>query len=185
MAKAKAKAKAKPKGMMQIDIPEPAPLMTPGGHVIVPGSGEMFRPVEVDHVTLGEYLRRLRDLEDQIKVAKRAVMTEVLARMDHKASWTMQFGPGKMTAPSPTNEPDYVGDRLHANLEQLVADGVIGEEAALAACKEDLKWKPMKGGIKKLKALGDEKVEQALELASEPNEKPRTVRIELDPSQVR
>lgn len=175
------KKKAPPE--RHIDIPWGAPALTTlTGEVVVPVVGEVFKPVDVDHVTLGEALRFIRENEDQLKAAKKIIVGEVLARMDHKATWTLQFGPGKLTAPSPRRDPLYVGDRLHANLKQLVADDVIDEDALTAACKKEVEYKPMKGGIKKLKALGEERIDQALELAAEPDERPRSVRVELDPN---
>lgn len=162
----------------EIEIPAPAPLTTIKGEVVVPGTGQIIDPAGADHVVLGELLRRIRDHEDQLKAAKRLVNAEVIARMDADACWTMGFGAGKLSAPSP-RDVLYDGDRLKANLKPLVKTGKISKKAMEAAVRPETVQKPMKGGIKKLLALGDEDVTKAVEMSSEPDERPRTVRVEV------
>lgn len=160
-------------------LPAPA-LTTPTGQVIVPEGGEVVDPATASHVTLGDLMRNIRDRSDQLAAAKKLLVAEVLARMDRNAAWTMHAGKGvKLTAPSPRGEA-HKGDNLHANLKPLVDAGVITQEAMDAAVREETEWKPMKGGIKKLLAAGDERVKRAIELSAEPDERPRNVRIEVE-----
>lgn len=164
----------------ELECPPPMPLTTPDGDVLIPSSeGTIVKPSEASHQDLGELLRTIRDHEDQLKAAKKILNEEVLDRMDRNAEWTLRFGKGKLTAPSPRGD-GYKGEALRANLLPLVKEGVITEQALDAAVREDTDWKPMKGGIKKLLAAGDERVARAIELSAEPDERPRSVRVEVE-----
>jgi len=150
-------------------------LRDQGASVVVhPLTGELVS-LDSPNPDLAAWLDGVRDLESRFREAKRQVHDELLARMDGAASWTIDTGDYKLVGESPALT-EYDGDRLRHVLEQLVADGSIGEEAAKAALETVVTYKPRVRGIRALEKLGGV-VREAIAACSRPVERPRRVSV--------
>jgi hypothetical protein len=115
-------------------------------------------PCEITDLKTGEIvdianatMERVAELSDNMAAVRHeigevidAISTELLARLDKQASWTVRVGDPatvqwEITAPSPKAGTDvYPEDLLEEALTRLIAEGVIATEAATKACKRQL-----------------------------------------------
>src|SRR4051812_8842886 len=95
--------------------------------VLTPLTGEL---VLLDSPTdqLADWLHRIRTAEADIRDAKRAVTTELLARMDREARWTARVGGFEVKGDGP-GAVEYDAPRLRTELHLLVQAGEITEAA--------------------------------------------------------
>jgi hypothetical protein len=123
-------------------------------HVLNPSTGEIVTVRDATTDQLAEYLASVREFESLLREHKQAVTGEVLRRMDQEARWSVTVGDHKLSSRSPEPVIEYDGERLHAALQQLVAEDLIAPAAADAACERVVTYKPVKRGINALLKLG-------------------------------
>jgi hypothetical protein len=136
----------------------PGPLATRSGESIEllnPSTGEVI-PLDASTEQLAEWLDQTKEWEARLRDAKRLAQGELLRRLDANARWTDLVGEFEIRAPSPSPKVVYDNDELAKTLTDLVAEGLITEEAKDAALELATYWKPKIGGIKKLLKLGGE-----------------------------
>ncbi len=125
--------------------------------------------------SLGLALAQLRQLEDQVKVAKRAISDEVIRRMDIDALWTHHGDGVKLTSRSP-EQTAYDIERLVETLARLAGEKKITEDAAKRCI--NLKPEAKKAGINALLKSGGE-VKEAILACEVPVDRPRSVKVEV------
>lgn len=118
-----------------------------------PVQGELV-PIDAPSERLGRLLEDVRELESNLRVAKRHVSEELLRRMDARANWTLREGPFEISGQSPAPKVEYDAQRLLSVLRALADDGVIDPAAVEGAVKETVDYKPVVRGINALKKLG-------------------------------
>jgi hypothetical protein len=107
-------------------------------------TGEIVDIATAPTVAVAELATNMADVRAQISDVEKAISTELVARLDRSASWTVRVGDPavaqwEITAPSPTAATDvYPQDLLQAELAKLIAQGVITTDAASRACKRQL-----------------------------------------------
>lgn len=122
-------------------------------HVADPGTGEAICLETASLRELAVYLEDAREVEAQIRSAKRAVSIELHRRMDEQARWTLDADGYKLSGESPARV-DYKPAKLFETLQDLVADGTISPEAAGAACERVYTYKAIARGVQAIKKLG-------------------------------
>lgn len=104
------------------------------------------------------------------------VKAELLARMDHEATYSFTGRGFKVSGDGP-RQPNYDGETLYGALAPLVRAGELGKAAFDKAVEMTPTYKAKKNGINALKKLPNEAVQAALASAEIPNESPRQVRV--------
>lgn len=145
-------------------------------------TGEIVTLAEAGEDWLAEYLQWMRDLEGQVRDAKRVLSREVHRRMDLDASYTRDAGAYRLKGQGPP-PPDYDPERLREALDLLVEDGKISEAARDAACKLERKPKAIKKGINALLKQGGDIAELIAEAEVPKDPDKRTVKVEEAPGQ--
>ena len=123
--------------------------------IVHPLTGEAFALPDLTDALLARLLEDVKEYEWRLRNVKRAVSDEALRRMDRTASWTLHAGEGftlKGASPAPVEQFDVVA--LRTDLAQLVADGLISDEAMNNAVEEIVDYKARKRGIDALRKLG-------------------------------
>jgi len=118
----------------------------------------------------------IRDLEEDLRLAKQALDAEVLRRMDQAAKWSWSGDGWKLMAPSPAPATEYDAAQLRARLDELAAEGVLDASAVDAAVEKVTTLKVRAAGVKALAKLGGA-VAQAVADCSRQVEKPRRVTV--------
>ena len=103
---------------------------------------------------LASYIARVRDLEGELRAAKRAVTAELLERMDRQAQWTVVAGEWKVSGDSPAPRVTYDAEALAAELQMLVDADLLAPNAAAKAVERVVSWKVSQAGVNALVKLG-------------------------------
>ena len=107
-------------------------------------TGELVDIANASTERVAELATNMVDVRAQITEVEQAISTELVARLDQQAVWTILVGDPttaqwEITAPSPAAGTEtYPADRLIPELEDLIAQGVITTDAASRACKRHL-----------------------------------------------
>lgn len=117
-------------------------------------TGEVVPLTAATTAHIAEIRDYVRDLESQLREAKHLLDAEVVKRMDLACSWTLRDGPWVLTAPATDTVEVYDGHALRTDLEGLVGDGLIAQEAVDAAVEVLVEYKPRVAGIKALLKRG-------------------------------
>lgn len=147
-------------------------LERPGGTVVIPLTGEAVELASAGTDDLADAIDRIRDLESQLRSAKRQLADEAVARMDAACQWTLAGEDWKLSAPSP-GRVEWDAHRLAAVLARMVVDGQVPREAAEQAVVVEPKVKV--AGLNALLKRPDLKAE--LEACGQPSEAPRNVKL--------
>lgn len=147
-------------------------LERPGGTVVIPLTGEAIDLADANTDDLADAIDRIRDLESQLRAAKRQLADEAVARMDAACQWTLAGADWKLSAPSP-GRVEWDADRLARVLAQMVIDGRVPREAAELAVVAEPKVK--QAGLNALLKRPDLKEE--LEECGAPSDAPRNVKL--------
>ncbi len=158
-----------PAASTEVALREPRPL-------VHPTTGEVLDLANAATDALAAALTDCRALEDDLRVYKRNVSDEVLRRMDHARTYTAHLPGLKLTGDGPLS-PEYNGTVLWDALTALAREGALSNEAVLKAVKRETVYTPMKGGVKALLKVPDERVAAAVKAAEIPNHKQRAVRV--------
>ena len=147
-------------------------LERPGGTVVIPLTGEAIDLADANTDDLADAIDRIRDLESQLRSAKRQLAHEAVARMDAACQWTLAGADLKLSAPSP-GRVEWDADRLARVLAQMVVDGRVPREAAELAVVAEPKVKV--AGLNALLKRPD--LREELEECSHPSDAPRNVKL--------
>lgn len=140
--------------------------------VIIPLTGEAIDLAAAGTDDIADAIDRIRDLESQLRAAKRQLADEAIRRMDERVCWTLTGEDWKLSAPSP-GRIEWDAERLAAVLARLVVDGVVPREAAEQAIVVEPKIK--QAGLNKLLKRPDLKDE--LEACGHVSDAPRNVKV--------
>ncbi len=143
-------------------------------------SGEVISPRDLTNEQLAEALdtTKLFKMTD-LAPFERGLKDEALRRMDARAAsgeagaWTMRVEGYKLEGDSP-NQTDYDVDRLKAALEDLVAEGKLGQEAIDKVIVPS-GWKIAKRALSQLAKLPG--VKEVVDACEVPVTRPRNVRV--------
>lgn len=124
-----------------------------------PADGSELILADTDTATLAELRDLIRETEEDQRLAKQALDAELISRMDRAATWTLNEGGFKITAPSPAPQDDYDAQALRVDLEDARDRGLITDEAVDNAVQLIIDYKARAGGIKALLKLGGEVAE--------------------------
>lgn len=154
---------------------------------VVPYTGEVLVLADMTFAQLGAILDGARTWERaQLRDFKRSLEEEILRRMDANAAagvdgaWTVHQDGWKVSGSSPNQGVEYDVDTLRAALEQLVADGVIEQEAIDKVIVPD-GYKVAKRPLGQLLKLGGT-VRAAIEAVEQPANKTRRVSVSIEAS---
>jgi hypothetical protein len=150
-------------------------LVTRPIEVISPATGE-FISLDSPTEKLGECLADIRDYESLLREAKRALTTELLARFDRNAQWTVHAGGFKLSGQSPAPVEEWDGAELRTALLGLVDADLLSIEAVDAAVETVVTYKPRKAGINALKKLGG-RVGEVVESLRQESERERRITV--------
>lgn len=143
--------------------------------------GELVAIADLSDEQLAAAMGKAKRIGELLSAKKDDLAIEAIARMDRKARWTLELAGVRLEGGSPKTGIDYSASGLKAELDRLVEDGTISEEARDAAVelvepKPELKVR--KKGLEALAKLGNERIDQAVKAAETP--KKRTVKIKLE-----
>jgi hypothetical protein len=141
-----------------------------------PATGEELELASAPTDQLAEMRAYIRDLEEDLKLAKQALDGEVIRRMDLECRWSWSGNGYTLKAPSPAPGIEFDAAQLRGRLEELVAEGLLSMAAVDAAVEVVTEFKPKVAGINALKKLGGAVAEAIAECATEV-EKPRRVSL--------
>ena len=144
--------------------------------ITLAATGEIIDPSALATDELAGRLDEVRELRRALGEAERALQDEALARMDRRGAWTAEVGDWRLEASSPEAAVDYDPDKLKEALGQLVADGLVDQDAAGEVFRASTVERVMRGQIGRLSKLGGE-VAERLAAARLPASKPRRVRL--------
>lgn len=147
-------------------------LDRPGGMVVIPLTGEALDLAAAGTDDLADAIDTIRDLESQLRAAKRMLADEAIARMDRAVCWTLAGEDWKLSAPSP-GRVEWDAERVAATLARMVVDGRVPREAAEQAVVVEPKVK--QAGLQKLLKRPD--LRDELEACSHPSDAPRNVKL--------
>lgn len=153
-------------------------IVAPMRQVVNPVTGELI-DFDADNHELASKHSDIRMVEVMLREAREEIGREFIRRMDHDAKYTIHADGYKITAPSPAPGIEYDTDELAAVLVDLVSAGVVSEDAARRALKEEVRLIPQTAGIKALLKLGGE-VAEKIRTCGREVDKPRRVRITED-----
>lgn len=141
--------------------------------VIIPLTGEAIDLAAAGTDDLADAIDRIRDLESQLRAAKRQLADEAIRRMDNdELKWTITGQDWQLSAPSP-GRVEWDAEAVAAVLARLVIDGDLPREAAERAVVAVPKVKI--AGLSAL--LKKPEIVRALEGCSKPSEAPRNVSV--------
>lgn len=133
--------------------------------LVIPATGEL---ISLDAPTdiLAHVLEHIREIESDLRDAKRTLSAELHARMDVEAQWTVQAGKFKLTGQSPESGVSYDPYKLTEALAPFLASGAVTPQALNAAVERITTYKVRIAGVNALKRLGGE-VRKAIEAVAE------------------
>lgn len=141
--------------------------------VIIPLTGEAVDLAAATTDDLADAIDRVRDLESQLRAAKRMLADEAIARMDNdELKWTIAGRDWQISAPSP-GRVEWDAEAVAAVLARLVVNGDLPREAAERAVVAVPKVKV--AGLNAL--LKKPEIARELEGCAKPSEAPRNVSI--------
>lgn len=141
-----------------------------------PATGEELDLPTAPTDQLAEMRAYIRDLEEDLKLAKQALDAEVIDRMDREARWSWNGKGYRLSAPSPAPVTTYDAEELYERLSVLAAKGVISWEALGEAVARVWDYKPRVAGINRLRKLGGE-VAEAIDACATEVERVRRVTL--------
>jgi hypothetical protein len=141
-----------------------------------PATGEELQLATAPTDQLAEMRAYIRDLEEDLRLAKQALDGEVLKRMDQRAMWSWAGNGYTLKAPSPAPVVEFDAEQLRGRLEELVAEGLLSMAAVDAAVEVVTSFKARVAGINALRKLGGTVAEAVAECATEVD-KPRRVSL--------
>jgi len=119
-----------------------------------PATGEELDLATAALQQIAEVRCLIRDHEEDLRLAKRMLDAEILARMDRQAKWSWSADGFALSAPSPAPVTEYDAGRLRDRLDELAYNGVLERGAVDAAVELVVSYKPHPAGIKALAKLG-------------------------------
>ncbi len=125
---------------------------------------------------LAEMRAYIRDLEEDLKLAKQALDAEFTGRCDREARWSWAGNGYTLSVPSPAPAVEYDGEHLRTRLGALAAQGVITWAAVDEAVAEVVTYKPRVAGINRLRKLGGA-VAEAIDACATQVERARRVTL--------
>lgn len=141
--------------------------------VIIPLTGEAIDLAAAGTDDLADAIDHIRDLESQLRAAKRQLADEAIRRMDNdELKWTITGQDWQLSAPSP-GRVEWDAEAVAAVLARLVIDGDLPREAAERAVVAVPKVKI--AGLNAL--LKKPEIARELEGCSKPSEAPRNVSV--------
>lgn len=143
--------------------------------LIHPQTGEILDLAAAENAQIASWIESVKEWEVNARGAKQLASEEIHRRMDRAACWTLRDGDYEIKGQSP-DRTEYLIDSLQVALRNLIAEGLITEEAAQAAVKREVTYKPAKRGINALLKIGGE-VAEAIRACEVPDERPRRVSI--------
>ncbi|CAA9323630.1 MAG: hypothetical protein AVDCRST_MAG68-2108 [uncultured Gemmatimonadetes bacterium] len=114
-----------------------------------PATGEELVLADAPLETLAEVRELIRADEENQRLAKQALDAELHARMDRENTLTLHVDGFDITG-KPAEVAEWSVEELRVELERLVTDGVLSEEAARKALRPVVVLKPQAGELKKL-----------------------------------
>lgn len=147
-------------------------LDRPGGMVVIPLTGEALDLAAAGTDDLADAIDTIRDLESQLRAAKRMLADEAIARMDRAVCWTLAGEDWKLSAPSP-GRVEWDAERVAATLARMVVDGRVPREAAELAVVVEPKVK--QAGLNALLKRPD--LRDELEACGHVSDAPRNVKL--------
>lgn len=149
----------------------------PARELVHPFTGEVI-PLDAPTDLLGKALDEQRAVEAEERTFKRALMDEIISRMDKEGTWTYnpEGAEVKLTAPSPGRTVYVEPECLRSDLLQLANKGVISKEAAERAVTTEVVYKPVAQQLKNLAKLGG-KVKEVIDQYTRPDESSRSVTV--------
>lgn len=160
-----------------VEVNDRLPAVTDdGGSVAVnPSTGEV---VMLDGATneLAQALDESKQLVEGLREFQGTLRREVLARMDHAATFTYRGGGFHVSGDGP-RQPTHDGEQLHEGLQALVDQGVIAQVAMDNAVEVVPTYKVKKAGVNALAKSTDERVQQLLAECQVEDTRPRQVRV--------
>lgn len=97
--------------------------------VVIPMVGEVVDLATAGTDDLADAIDRIRDLEGQLRAAKRQLADEAIQRMDREVNWTLTGEDWKLSAPSP-GRVEWDAEAVAATLARMVIDERVPREAA-------------------------------------------------------
>lgn len=146
-----------------------------GVTLVHPQTGEIIDLHSAASDQIAQWIESVREWEANAREAKQLAAAELHDRMDRSASWTLHAGEYTIVGESP-NRVEYEVGTLRGVLGHLVEDGLITAEAADAAVKAEVTYKPAKRGINALMKLGGA-VADAIRACERPVDRPRRVTL--------
>ena len=140
--------------------------------VVIPLTGEVVDLASAGTDDLADAIDRIRDLESQLRAAKRQLADEAITRMDRHVCWTLAGKDWKLSAPSP-GRVEWDAEKVAATLARMVVDGRVPREAAELAVVVEPKVKA--AGLNTLLKRPDLKDE--LEACGHVSDAPRNVKV--------
>lgn len=140
-----------------------------------PQTGEILELATAENAQIAQWIDSVREWESNARQAKQIAAAELHKRMDQAACWTLRDGEYEIRGESP-ERIDYDSEALLERLTELVESEAIAPEAADAALKREVSYKPAKRGINALLKLGG-KVADAIKACEQPVERPRRITV--------
>lgn len=162
-------------GRMLLDTRDENDVSGETVELVNPSTGELLSLRDAQSGQLAEFIEAVREWEANARLAKAVVSGELHRRMDAEAKWTLRDGPYEIVGQSP-NRVEYDVERLRTTLKELVEGEQITLEAAQAALKREVTFKPAKRGIDALLKLGGD-VKKRIEACGHPPTRGRTVKL--------
>jgi len=144
--------------------------------LFLPSTGEELQLASAPTDQLAEMRAYIRDLEEDLRLAKQALDAEVIARFDREAVWSWRGNGYTLKAPSPMPQIEFDAEQLRGRLEELVAEGLLSMAAVDAAVEVVTSFKPRVAGINALRKLGGAVAEAVAECSTEVD-RPRRVSL--------
>jgi hypothetical protein len=117
----------------------PSVIATTSRDVLDWKNGEVISLDEASTERLAELVTNLQDVRQALGETEQAVSTELVARCDREAVWTLRVGGFEIKTTSPTaGTTVYPPDMLETELRALVDRGTITEQAAGKALKRQV-----------------------------------------------
>ncbi len=121
--------------------------------VINPQTGEVLTLTDASLRDLAAFIEHARSLKVALTEQIAAVGLEITDRLDRQAKWTVQAEEYEIRGESPTRVT-YSASKLYEQLQQLVAEDLISEAAAHAACERTYAYAAKPAGVNNLRKLG-------------------------------
>lgn len=119
-----------------------------------PQTGELLELATAPTADLAAWLDAVRWMEGEQRDAKRQVQAEIIKRMDTDASYTLREGDYELSGDSPKPVEVFDVEPLAADLDDLVAEGIISADARARVIVETVERKVALREIRKLMNLG-------------------------------